>query len=397
MNQAGLDDRFAERRSSRSYTTGAALSLILTAIPIIAVISSVVSRTILRVIIFGAAAIQILGHLVYFIHRSIAATSRWNQLTSLFVLPVNTLFQRHDFDHAPSALPHFVRRLKVVRNYVLVTKPGIIFGNLITTAGAFFLASGNSPSIALLLPTIAGVALVIASACVFNNYIDRDLDRKMVRTHNRVLARGLMSSPVALSYASLLGFVGMAVLCSTTNLLCVAIVLAGFTIYVGVYSVYMKRSLPCAPLVGSLAGAAPPLAGYCAVSNCFDMEAAILFLIFSLWQIPHWYAIAIFRHNDYAAAAIPIVVLKQGVARTKKQIICLIVPFTAASLIPGFAGYTGYAYMIVTAACGLSWLYLAWSGRKTSDSRHWAKQQFGFSVITIFIISIMMSVTELVR
>ena len=194
---------------------------------------------------------------------------------------------------------------EVIKNYILVTKPGIIFGNLITAAGGFFLASKGRIDIAVLLSTLIGISLVVASGCVFNNCIDRNMDRKMIRTRNRVLAQGLMSPKVAVFYASLLGIAGTALLWAATNMLCVAIVLTGFAIYVGVYSLYLKRNSVYGTLIGSLAGAAPPLAGYCAVSNRFDMGAVILLSIFSLWQMPHCYAIAIFRFKDYSRRGNP--------------------------------------------------------------------------------------------
>jgi len=285
-----------------------------------------------------------------------------------------------------------VRMVEVIKNYLLVTKPGIILGNLISIAGGFFLASKGRFDIAVLLSTIIGISLVVASGCVFNNCVDRNIDRKMTRTHNRVLAKGLMSPKGAVYYGSLLGMAGTALLWMATNMLSVAIVLAGFTIYVGVYSLYLKRNSVFSTLIGSLAGAAPPLAGYCAVRNRFDLGAGILLLIFSLWQMPHCYAIAIFRFKDYTAAAIPVLPIKKGMPTAKKHIVGYILAFMAATLMLTFGGYTGYAYLAVAAAMGLSWLVIAWSGYKTSNERVWAKRLFVFSILAIFTVSFMMSI-----
>jgi len=282
--------------------------------------------------------------------------------------------------------------VEVIKNYLLVTKPGIILGNLISIAGGFFLASKGRFDIAVLLSTIIGISLVVASGCVFNNCVDRNIDRKMTRTHNRVLAKGLMSPKGAVYYGSLLGMAGTALLWMATNMLSVAIVLAGFTIYVGVYSLYLKRNSVFSTLIGSLAGAAPPLAGYCAVRNRFDLGAGILLLIFSLWQMPHCYAIAIFRFKDYTAAAIPVLPIKKGMPTAKKHIVGYILAFMAATLMLTFGGYTGYAYLAVAAAMGLSWLVIAWSGYKTSNERVWAKRLFVFSILAIFTVSFMMSI-----
>jgi len=280
----------------------------------------------------------------------------------------------------------------VIKKYFLVTKPGIVFGNLVTAAGGFLLASRGRIDIDDLLPTVIGIALVVASGCVFNNCIDRNLDRKMDRTRNRILVQGLMSPKAAVFYASLLGMAGIPLLWAATNILSVAVVLAGFAVYVGLYSLYLKRHSIYGSLIGSLAGAAPPLAAYCAVRNRFDMEALILLSIFSLWQMPHCYAIAIFRLQDYTAAAIPVLPLKQGIPAAKKHIVGYILAFMAASLMLTFGGYTGYSYLAVAAVLGLLWLYMAWSGCKTSDDRLWAKKMLVFSILNIFVLSVMMSI-----
>jgi protoheme IX farnesyltransferase len=285
-----------------------------------------------------------------------------------------------------------VRMPETIKNYLLVTKPGIIFGNLISSAGGFFLASKGRIDIDVLLPTIMGMSLIVASGCVFNNYIDRNMDRKMMRTRNRVLARGLMSPKVAVLYGSLLGVAGAALLWAATNPLSLAIVLTGFTIYVGLYSLYLKRRSVYGTLIGSLAGTAPPLAAYCAVSNCFDMGAVILLLIFGSWQMPHCYAIAVFRCKDYAAAAIPVLPVQRGMPATKRHVIGYMLAFVAATLMLTLSGYTGYTYLAVAALTGLSWLYLAWSGYRTLDDRVWAKKLFVSSVLTITLLSLMMSI-----
>jgi protoheme IX farnesyltransferase len=278
-----------------------------------------------------------------------------------------------------------------IKNYVLVAKPGIIFGNLISAAAGFFLASKGRVDGALLPATLIGISLVVASGGVFNNCVDRNLDRKMIRTRHRALAQGLISPVIAAAYATILGLAGLALLWAATNLLTFAIVLAGLVIYVGVYSLYLKRHSVYGALIGSLAGATPPLAGYCAVTGRFDLGAVILLAIFSLWQMPHCYAIAVFRLEDYAAAAIPILPVKEGTAAAKKHIVGYILAFLAATLMLTLGGYTGYRTLAVAVVLGLSWLYMAWSGYKAIDERLWAKKLFIFSIVTIFILSVMMA------
>jgi protoheme IX farnesyltransferase len=279
-----------------------------------------------------------------------------------------------------------------IKKYFLVTKPGIVFGNLVTAAGGFLLAARGHVDISALLTTVISISLVVASGCVLNNCIDRNMDRKMDRTRDRILARGLMSPKAAAFYASLLGMAGIALLWAATNILSIAVVLAGFGVYVGLYSLYLKRHSIYGSLVGSLAGAAPPLAAYCAVRNRLDLEALILLSIFSLWQMPHCYAIAIFRFKDYTVAAIPVLPVKQGIPAAKKHIVGYILAFMAASLMLTFGGYTGRSYLAVVAVLGLLWLYMALSGCKTSDDRLWAKKMLTFSILNIFVLSVMMSI-----
>ncbi len=281
---------------------------------------------------------------------------------------------------------------ETIQNYLLVAKPGIVLGNLISAAAGFFLASKGRVDGIALAATLIGMALVVASGCVFNNCIDRKIDLKMLRTRNRALAKGLIPLKSAVSYATILGIAGMALLCATTNLLPVVITLAGFVIYVAVYSLHMKRSSVYSTLIGSLAGAAPPLAGYCAVTGRFDLGAVILLSIFTLWQMPHCYAIAVYRLDDYTAAEIPVLPIKHGTAAARKHIVGWILAFMAATLTMTFAGYTGYSTFAVAIMLGLSWLYLAWSGYKAPDERLWAKKLFIFSVLTISILSVMMSI-----
>ena len=280
----------------------------------------------------------------------------------------------------------------VIKKYLLVAKPGIVFGNLITATGGFLFAARGHIDIVALLPTVIGISLVVASGCVFNNCIDRKMDRKMARTRNRVLAQERMSPKAAVFYGSLLCMAGMPMLWAATNMLAIGVVLAGLVIYVGLYSLYLKRHSIYGSLIGSLAGAAPPLAGYCAVRSHFDMQALILLSIFSLWQMPHCYAIAIFRFQDYSAAAIPVLPVKKGIPAAKKHIVGYILAFMAASLMLTVGGYTGYLYFVVVSVMGLSWLYLARSGYRTPDDRLWAKKLLVFSLLNVFVLSVMISI-----
>ena len=280
----------------------------------------------------------------------------------------------------------------MIKQYLLVTKPGIIFGNLVSVIGGFFLASKGSLDLPLFLATITGVSLVIASGCAFNNYIDQDIDRIMERTKNRVLVQGLISPKVTLIYATVLGLVGVALLDIVANRLAALLAIMGFVVYVGLYSLWLKRKSVYGTLIGSLSGAAPPVIGYCAVSNQFDMAALILLLIFSLWQMPHSYAIAIFRFKDYQSASIPVLPVKYGISVTKNHIFRYILAFAVATLMLTLSGYAGYSYFVVAALISIGWLAMAQAGFKTTNDQVWAKKLFMFSIIAITTLSVMMSI-----
>ncbi|AWQ46668.1 protoheme IX farnesyltransferase [Serratia marcescens] len=280
----------------------------------------------------------------------------------------------------------------MIKQYLQVTKPGIIFGNLISVVGGFLLASKGSIDYPLFLATLVGVSLVVASGCVFNNYIDRDIDKKMERTKNRVLVKGLIAPSVTLVYATALGIAGFALLYIAANPLAMWLAVMGFVVYVGVYSLYMKRHSVYGTLIGSLSGAAPPVIGYCAVTNEFDAGALILLAIFSLWQMPHSYAIAIFRFKDYQAANIPVLPVVKGISVAKNHITVYILAFMIATLMLTLVGYAGYKYLIVAAAVSVWWLGMALRGYKTENDSVWARKLFVFSIVAITSLSVMMSI-----
>jgi protoheme IX farnesyltransferase len=278
-----------------------------------------------------------------------------------------------------------------LKHFIQITKPGIIFGNVLSVAGGFFLASKGHVDFGLFLIAMIGTSLVVASGCVFNNCIDRDIDLKMERTKNRVLVQGLVSVKLALAYATVLGVVGVGLLYFKANALAALFAVIGFVIYVGFYSLYLKRKSVHGTLVGSLSGAMPPVIGYVAVSNSFDLAALTLLVMFSLWQMPHSYAIAIFRFNDYLAASIPVLPVKRGIRVAKRHILIYILAFLLATLMLTFGGYAGLNYLAVAAAMGMYWLYMAWTGYKAKDDTVWARKLFVFSIFTITALSVAMS------
>lgn len=270
----------------------------------------------------------------------------------------------------------------VTKAYCLLTKPGIILGNLVTTAGGFALASRGSFDVFLFFYTLIGIALIIASACVFNNYIDRVADEKMVRTRSRALVKGEIATRSAILFAIVLGSAGSLVLAFLSSPTALIAALLGFFVYVVLYSISKYHSIH-GTLIGSVAGALPPIVGYCAVSNSFDRGALILFLIIALWQMPHFFAIAIYRLKDYAAASIPVLPLKKGMKATKIQMALYIIAFTLISSLLFVFDYVGYAYLIATVLLGTLWLLICATGFTCKNDTVWARKMFVFSLVVI--------------
>ncbi|WP_458526887.1 heme o synthase [Onishia taeanensis] len=280
----------------------------------------------------------------------------------------------------------------MLKDYLTLTKPGIIGGNLISVLGGYFLAAQGEFDLLVFLSAVVGLALVIASGCAYNNVIDQDIDRVMQRTQNRPLVQGRVMPAATLWFATALGLAGFGLLALGTNALTVGLAAFGFIIYVIVYSLWMKRHSEYGTLVGSLSGAVPPVVGYCAVTGTFDTGAMTLLTIFCLWQMPHSYAIAIFRLEDYRAASIPVLPVVRGVHRAKHHILGWILAFIPATLALSIAGYAGPGYFAVALGMGVYWLYLACKGYRAQDEVRWAKSVFGFSILTITALSLMMSV-----
>ena len=281
----------------------------------------------------------------------------------------------------------------VFRRYLTVTKPGIIMGNLISVAGGFLLASRGDVDFMLMAATLIGLSLVVASGCAINNCIDRDIDAKMQRTRSRVTVTGEMSLKAAFWHGIVLGVMGFTLLVAYTNATAVFFAALGYVVYVGVYSLYMKRNSVYGTLVGSLSGAVPPVVGYCAVSGQFDAAAAILLVMFSLWQMPHSYAIAIVRFKDYEAANIPVLPVAEGIEKAKLHIVLYIAVYAIVTMMLSIAGYTGIGFLAVACTTSFWWLLMALRGyRPDIDMTRWARQVFGFSILNITILSIAMAV-----
>ncbi len=282
----------------------------------------------------------------------------------------------------------------MIKNFYSLTKPGIVYGNLVTAIGGFFLGSrGVVINYFTLLATLLGIALIIACGCVFNNYIDRDIDGLMKRTQNRVLVKELISGKTAIIYAVILGALGLILLLWQTNLLTVSVALVGLFVYVVLYSLLFKRNSIHGTIIGSISGAVPVLVGYCAVTNQFDIGATLLFLILAIWQMPHSYAIGICLLDDYSIAKIQILPVKKGIYYTKVSMLFYVIMFLIVALMLTLFGYTGISYLIVMGLFGFIWVALCASGFRASNNKTWARKMFICSILIIVIFSVMIAVS----
>ncbi|MEK7603310.1 MAG: heme o synthase [Patescibacteria group bacterium] len=274
--------------------------------------------------------------------------------------------------------------------YYGLTKPGIIKGNLLATLAGFLLASAGEISTPLLIWTILGTSLVIGGACALNNVLDVEFDKLMTRTKQRVVVTGKISAKSANIFGFSLTLVGLLCLVVFVNTLTATIGLIGWVFYVYVYA-YAKRNTIYSTLIGGISGATPPVAGYVAVTNNLDFVAFCLFLILTCWQIPHFYAISIFRYKEYKNTALPLYVLKRGISATKLQImlfcVLLVLFYPALFLI----GATGWVYLFVMGIMSLQWLQSSLQGLRAKDDTIWAKHQFKLSIryLSVFCLILM--------
>jgi protoheme IX farnesyltransferase len=276
----------------------------------------------------------------------------------------------------------------MLKKYYQLTKPGIIYGNAMTAIAGFLFAARGDINILMLLGMLVGLSLIIAASCIFNNIFDRDIDIEMERTKNRALVKGDIPLRNAIYFASALYIVGILVLAFFTNFLTLEIALLGAIVYVLLYTPLKRHSL-YATLVGSISGATPIIAGYCAVTNTFDMGALILFLILAIWQMPHFYAIAIRRLDEYSAASIPVLPAKKGTRITKIHIVAYVAAFLIASLALIYNGHAGYTYAATMLLLGIIWLGFGLKGlRAETEEKEWARTMFFISLIVLAIFSI---------
>lgn len=245
--------------------------------------------------------------------------------------------------------------------------------------------------VVLFAGTIAGVALVIASACVINNILDRDIDSKMERTNKRALVTNEVSTSVAASYATVLGITGLTSLLWLSSITAALFAVIGFVAYAGWYT-YAKRKTPLSTIIGTISGATPIVIGYTAVTDQFNTVALVLFAVMVYWQLAHFYAISLYRQKEYAKAGIPLWPIKYSRQATASEIIKAGGFYVVVVLLLAFVAKLSIVYVIVMGVLALWWFYTMVRTDRMNPSDKWAKKIFGQSLLILLAWSVLLSV-----
>ncbi len=275
--------------------------------------------------------------------------------------------------------------MNVLKNYLELTKPKVVLMMLITAIIGMLLASKSLPSLYLVIISMIGIGLCASSAATINQIIDRNIDANMARTSNRPLPQGEITTFNASLFAFALMIVGTAILVSQVNTLTAVLTVASLIGYAFIYTVFLKRATPQNIVIGGLAGAAPPLLGWTSVTNSIDPNALLLVLIIFVWTPPHFWALAIYRKEDYARESIPMLPVTHGVRFTKLQIILYTVLLVLVSLLPYILLMSGNIYLFSALGLGLFYLYSSIKMYLTDDEEY-PMTSFKYSIYYIFLI-----------
>ena len=277
--------------------------------------------------------------------------------------------------------------MSLVKNYYELCKPNVVLMMLLCALVGIILASDTLlPLIEILVPLV-GIGLCSGSAAAINQIIDREADAEMARTDKRPIPQGEISVTNASIFAFVIGLLGVLILVYFVNSLTAILTIFALGGYAFIYTIFLKRATPQNIVIGGLAGAAPPLLGWASVTNTIEPNALILVLIIFIWTPPHFWALAIYRKDDYAKQSIPMLPVTHGVAFTKLQIVLYTIILFLVSLFPYIVLMSGAVYLI--SAIILSSLFLFYSVRLyLSDDDKYAMQTFWYSIYYIFLIFI---------
>jgi len=241
-----------------------------------------------------------------------------------------------------------------------LAKPGIVGLTLVAAlTGIYFGNHGVMPHWGLIFWTFLTLGLATAGSCMLNNYYDRDIDQLMRRTRSRALAAGLLSERMVLCVALLLVIPPLVLMAWMVNPLAALVTTVGVVGYVGVYTMWMKRTTPWANQFGGIAGAVPPMVGYAAVTGDLGAPAWILFAIMVVWQQPHALSLALKYREDYARAKVPVIPVACGVHATKIRIVLYCVALIPVAMLPYAFDMAGVWYLALSGLLSSMFLFMA--------------------------------------
>jgi len=268
---------------------------------------------------------------------------------------------------------------EVVLDYLSLAKPRIIPLLLITALGGMMMAERGWPSTGLVVLTLLGGALAAAGAGAINCWIDRDLDRVMLRTRRRPLPDGRIAPSHALLFGIALGLAAFLLLAFWVNVLAATLAISGLLFYVFVYTLWLKRSTVQNIVIGGAAGAVPPLVGWAAVTHRVDLTAVYLFAVIFLWTPPHFWALALRLRGDYARAQVPMLPVVRGEAAARRQIVVYTLILVAVTLAVVATGALGLFYLAGAAVLGGAFIALALVNLRARRLR-WSRLLFDYSI-----------------
>jgi protoheme IX farnesyltransferase len=269
------------------------------------------------------------------------------------------------------------------RDYLELTKPRVVVLMLITSLVGMFLATRAGVAWQVLIFGNLGIGLCAGAAAAVNHVVDRRIDSIMARTLKRPVTSGRISPSAALGFALLLAVAGMALLLTFTNELAAWLTLASLLGYAVLYTGFLKRATPQNIVIGGLAGAAPPLLGWVAVTGHVSAEPLLLVLIIFAWTPPHFWALAIHRKEEYAKADIPMLPVTHGEHYTKVHILLYTLVMFAVTLLPYAIHMSGLLYLACAVVLGGRFLH--WAVVLYRDSKpHAAINTFKYSIWYLF-------------
>jgi protoheme IX farnesyltransferase len=279
----------------------------------------------------------------------------------------------------PAATPTPGLRL-MISDYLTLTKPRVISLIVFCAFIGMLLAPVDSLPLWKVFAATLGIGLVAAAAAAFNCLVEQHIDQRMARTCGRATARGIISNRAALLWSLALGTVGMAMLLLWVNALTAALTLATFVGYAVIYTLLLKPRTPQNIVIGGLSGAMPPALGWAAMSNSVPAEAWILVLIIFVWTPPHFWALALYRTEEYAAAGVPMLPVTHGPEFTRLHIFLYTILLSAVTLLPFIIRMSGWIYLLSALVLDAIFLMYAWKiWRNYSDLL--AKKTFRYSII----------------